>query len=57
MWIVCLADDSHEMPSLILSGNKIYFKVLSAVVVSPFRVNNDFVIFYPPHPIPCKTKF
>ena len=33
MRIVCYADDSHVMSSLIFSEKKKYFKVLSAAVV------------------------
>ena len=34
MWIVCLADDSHEMPSFIFSEKIIYFfRMLSAAIL------------------------
>ena len=37
MWIICLADDSHEMPSFIFSGKKYKkkkIKMLSAAIVT-----------------------
>ena len=40
MWIVCLADNSREMVSLIFSEKKKYFKMLSGLfVTSTLRVN------------------
>ena len=48
MWIVCLVDDSHEMPSLIFSEKHIRkrSKMLSAAVVASafLRINNRAII-------------
>ena len=39
MWIVCLADDSHEIPSIIFSEKYKKEKLSAAAVISTLRVN------------------
>ena len=47
MWIVCLADESHEMSRLIFyeKYKKKYFKVSSAaIVIGAFKVKDVIVL-------------
>ena len=58
MWIICLADDSHEMPSFIVSKEKevVWYNFAQHlwVTTTEFKTGSYKVIWFRSFTSPCK---